>query len=239
MPGFAAAFEKRFGLRAMSNYGLSDFGTVTAFVPGARADKLGSIGKARRDFELRVVDDDDFECPPGVVGELVIRSTEPWRAATGYYKMPEETLRAHRNQWFHTGDRARMDAEGYFWFVDRKKDCIRRRGENISAFEVEKVILDHPAVGNAAVFPVKTADGDEEVGACVVLREGARLTEAQLVEHCNRNLSYFMVPRYLEFLPELPVTVNQKVEKFRLKQRMEADPAAVWDREKAGIVLAR
>jgi crotonobetaine/carnitine-CoA ligase len=239
MPGFAAAFERRFGLRAMSNYGLSDFGTVTAFVPGSPADKLGSIGKPRRDFELRVVDDDDFECPPGVVGELVIRTKEPWRAATGYYNMPEETLRAHRNQWFHTGDRARMDADGYFWFVDRKKDCIRRRGENISAFEVEKVILDHSAVAHAAVFPVRTADGDEEVGASVVLREGARLTEVQLVDHCSRNLSYFMVPRYLEFLPELPVTVNQKVEKFRLKQRMDADPAAVWDREKAGIVLAR
>ena len=239
MPGFAAAFEQRFGLKAMSNYGLSDFGTVTAFVPGAPASKLGSIGLPRRDFELRVVDDDDFECAPDEVGELVIRAKEPWRAATGYYKMPEETLRAHRNQWFHTGDRARRDADGYLWFVDRKKDCIRRRGENISAFEVEKAIQAHPAVAAAAVFPVRTAEGDEEVGACVVLREAAQLNEAELVAHCSRNLSYFMVPRYLQFLPELPITVNQKVEKFRLKARLEAEPGLAWDREKAGIVLAR
>jgi len=239
MPGFAAAFEQRFGLRAMSNYGLSDFGTVTAFVPGSPPGKLGSIGRARRDFELRVVDDDDFECEPGVVGELVIRTREPWRAATGYYKMPEETLRAHRNQWFHTGDRARMDADGYFWFVDRKKDCIRRRGENISAFEVEQAILGHPAVAAAAVFPVATPEGDEEVGASVVLREGASLEAAALVRYCARNLAYFMVPRYVEFLAELPVTMNQKIEKFRLKQRVEAGLSSTWDRERAGIVLAR
>jgi crotonobetaine/carnitine-CoA ligase len=239
MPGFAPAFEQRFGLKAMSNYGLSDFGTVSAFVPGAPPDKLGSIGKARRGFEFRIVDDDDFECAPGEVGELVIRSHEPWRAATGYYRMPEATLAAHRNQWFHTGDRARCDADGYYWFVDRKKDCIRRRGENISAFEVEQVIMNHPAIANVAVFPVKTADGDEEVGASIVLRPGAAFDETALVAHCARNMSYFMVPRYVEVLAELPATTNQKIEKFRLRQRMEGALDAVWDREKAGIVLQR
>ncbi|WP_439517346.1 AMP-binding protein [Hydrogenophaga sp.] len=239
MPGFVSAFEKRFGLQAMSNYGLSDFGTVSAFVPGAPDSKLGSIGKARRDFELRVVDDDDFECATDEVGELVIRSHEPWRATTGYYKMPEATLAARRNQWFHTGDRARCDADGYFWFVDRKKDCIRRRGENISAYEVEQVMARFDSVANVAVFPVKTPDGDEEVGASVVLREGHTLSEAELVEHCARNMSYFMVPRYVQLLPELPVTVNQKVEKFRLKQAMEAALGTVWDRERSGIVLER
>ena len=239
MPGFAAEFERRFGLKAMTNYGLSDFGSVSAFVPGAPVDKLGSIGKARRGFELKILDDDDFECPPDVVGELVIRSHEPWRAATGYYKMPEATLAAHRNQWFHTGDLARCDVDGYFWFVDRKKDCIRRRGENISAFEVEQTIMAHPAVAGAAAFPVRTADNDEEVGASVVLRDGMTLDAAALIAHCAGNLSYFMVPRYIEFLPELPTTVNQKVEKFRLRQAMEAGLDKVWDREQAGIVLKR
>jgi crotonobetaine/carnitine-CoA ligase len=99
--------------------------------------------------------------------------------------------------------------------------------------------MNHPAVANAAVFPVRTADGDEEVGACVVLREGAVLDELSLVAHCSRNMAYFMVPRYLQFLPQLPVTVNQKVEKFRLKERIEADPGSAWDRERAGVVLAR
>jgi len=238
-PSFAAEFEQRFGLRVMTNYGLSDFGTVTAFVPGAPPEKLGSLGKARRNFELKVVDDDDFECTPGEVGELVIRANEPWRAASGYYKMPEATLAAHRNQWFHTGDRARCDADGYFWFVDRKKDCIRRRGENISAFEVEQAILRHPAVAHAAAFPVRTADGDEEVGVSIVLREGAALDEPGLVAHCARNMSYFMVPRYVALLPELPTTANQKIEKYKLRQAMEVHLDAVWDREKAGIVLER
>jgi crotonobetaine/carnitine-CoA ligase len=238
-PYFTAEFEKRFGLKAMSNYGLSDFATVSAFVPGAPPDKLGSIGKARRGFELRVVDDDDFECAPDEVGELVIRSHEPWRAAIGYYKMPEATVAAHRNQWFHTGDRARRDKDGYFWFVDRKKDCIRRRGENISAFEVERVIMGHPAIANVAVFPIATAEKDEEVGAAVVVRPGSSVTEVELVEHCAKNMSYFMVPRYIQLLPELPTTTNQKIEKFKLKQDMEGALASVWDREKAGIVLKR
>ncbi len=239
MPGFVAEFEKRFGLEAMSNYGLSDFATVSAFVPGAPPDKLGSIGKARRGFELKVVDEEDFECAVDEVGELVIRSHEPWRAATGYYKMPEATLAAHRNQWFHTGDRARRDADGYFWFVDRKKDCIRRRGENISAYEVEKVILDHPAIANAAVFAITTAENDEEVGAAVVFRPGARVSESELIEHCARNMAYFMVPRYIQVLAELPTTVNHKVEKFRLKQQMEMTLDAAWDREKEEIRLKR
>lgn len=239
MPGFVAEFEKRFGVKAMTNYGLSDFGTVSAFVPGAPPDKLGSIGKARRGFELKVVDEDDFECANDEVGELVIRSHEPWRAATGYYRMPEATLAAHRNQWFHTGDRARRDADGYFWFVDRKKDCIRRRGENISAYEVEQVIMAHPAIANTAVFAVATAEKDEEVGASIVLRQGACVSETELIEHCARNMAYFMVPRYIEVLSELPTTVNHKVEKFRLKQAMETRLDAVWDREKAGIVLKR
>ena len=239
VPPFAAGFEKRFGLRAMSNYGLSDFGTVTAFLPGSPADKMGSIGKARRNFELKVVDDDDFECAPGEVGELVIRVNEPWRAATGYYKMPEATLAAHRNQWFHTGDRARCDADGYFWFVDRKKDCIRRRGENISAFEVEQILLKHSAIANAAVFPVSQPEGDEEVGAVLVLRQGHAASEAQVIDYCAQNMAYFMVPRFVRIAAELPTTMNQKVEKFRLKAAMEAQLSSAWDRELHGIVLKR
>ena len=152
-PKFAKEFETRFDLKAMSNYGLSDFAVVTSFLGGDRADKLGSIGRPRRGFDVRIIDDNDFELPRGTVGEIAMRSDEPWRAATGYYKMPEATQAAHRNQWFHSGDLGKMDADGYVWFMDRKKDCIRRRGENISAFEVEKIIRAHPAVGAAAVFP--------------------------------------------------------------------------------------
>jgi len=239
MPSYAAAFEDRFGLRAVSNYGLSDFGTVTSLRAHAPHAKRGSMGLARSYFDVRVADDDDLECPVGEIGEIVIRSKEPWRAATGYYKMPQATADANRNQWFHTGDRAWRDEDGYLWFVDRKKDCIRRRGENISSFEVEQILASHPGVGAVAVFPVSTPAQDEEVGAVVVLRDGHAVSERELVEHCAARMSYFMVPRYLRFATQLPTTMNQKVEKFRLRQTMEAALDEVWDRERAGIVLAR
>ncbi|MGE0097413.1 MAG: AMP-binding protein [Hydrogenophaga sp.] len=238
-PKYAAEFEKRFGLKAMNNYGLSDFAMVTAFTEHEPAQKLGSIGKPRRGFQVRIVDEDDFEVAPGEVGEIVLQSDDPWRAATGYYKMPEATLAAHRNQWFHTGDRGVCDADGYLWFVDRKKDCIRRRGENISAFEVEQIIATHPGVAHAAVVPVATDTNDEEVGAVVVRRDGSALSELDLIEHCQRNMAYFMVPRYIQFLAELPTTVNQKVEKFRLRQALERDLSSAWDREAAGVQVQR
>jgi len=238
-PKYAREFEQRFGLKAMNNYGLSDFGMVTSFTAHEPPEKLGSIGRPRRGFRVKIVDEDDFEVPDGEVGEIVMQSDDPWRATTGYYKMAEATLAANRNQWFHTGDRGMRDADGYLWFVDRKKDCIRRRGENISAFEVEQIIATHPEVGNAAVFPVATPANDEEVGAVVVRRPGSTLTEAALVAHCQRNMAYFMVPRYIQFRDELPTTVNQKVEKFRLRNELERDLSQAWDREAAGLVLAR
>ena len=238
-PKYAAAFEKRFGLRAMNNYGLSDFGMAASFTQHEPPEKLGAIGKPRRGIKVKIVDEDDFEVPAGEVGEIVLQARDPWRAATGYYKMPEATLAAHRNQWFHTGDRGMRDADGYLWFVDRKKDCIRRRGENISAFEVEQIIATHPDVATAAVFPVATPANDEEVGAAVIRRPGTRVTEKDLVEHCQRNMAYFMVPRYIQFRDALPVTVSQKIEKFKLKQEFEGALEAVWDREAAGVTLVR
>lgn len=239
IPSFVDGFEQRFGLKAISNYGLSDFATVTSLVANAPESKRRSIGKARSYYEVQVVDDDDLPCADGVTGELVIRTREPWRAATGYYKMPEATAAANRNQWFHTGDRGWRDPDGYFWFVDRKKDCIRRRGENISAFEVEQVLLKHPAIANAAVFPVAQPEGDQEVGAALVLRDGHAASETELVEYCARNMAYFMVPRFVNLVAHLPTTMNQKIEKFKLKAAMESALASVWDREQHGIVLKR
>lgn len=239
VPRYAQAFEERFGLNIMSNYGLSDFGMATSFTANDPKAKLGSIGRVRRGMQVRVVDDHDFEVPRGELGELVLRSDEPWRAAGGYYKMPEATLAAHRNQWFHTGDRGYCDEDGYFWFVDRKKDCIRRRGENISAFEVEQILMRHPAVAQAAVFPVSTDTNDEEVGVVIIRHQDQTLTPEDVIDHCARNMAYFMVPRYIEFRAELPTTANQKLEKFKLKQDFERDLANVWDREAAGIRVQR
>lgn len=239
VPGFARAFEERFGLSVMSNYGLSDFGMATSFTDRDAREKLGSIGRARRGMQVRIADDDDFDLPDGQPGEILLRSDEPWRAATGYYRMPDATLAAHRNQWFHTGDRGYRDAEGYFWFVDRKKDCIRRRGENISAYEVEQILMRHPDVAGVAVVPVSTETNDEEVAAVVVSHPGTTADPVALVEHCRQNMSYFMVPRYVQFRPSLPTTANQKVEKFRLRQELQNDIRLAWDREAAGITVTR
>jgi crotonobetaine/carnitine-CoA ligase len=238
-PKYAAAFEKRFGLRAMNNYGLSDFGMVTSFTQHDPREKLGSIGRPRPGWRVKIVDDDDFELPDGEIGEIVAQCDDPWRATNGYYKMPDATLATNRNQWFHTGDRGMRDADGYFWFVDRKKDCIRRRGENISAFEVEQLIALHPAVATVAAFPVATPQNDEEVGVVIVRRPNMTIGEVALIEHCQGNMAYFMVPRYIQFRDALPTTVSQKVEKFRLRADFECDLSLVWDREASGLVLTR
>jgi carnitine-CoA ligase len=238
-PSFAAAFERRFGLSVMNNYGLSDFGMATAYTKDSPREKLGSIGRARPGIQVRIVDDLDFEVADGVTGEIVLRADEPWRATTGYYKMPEATVNAVRNLWFHTGDRGYRDADGYFYFVDRKKDSIRRRGENISSFEVEQIIAAHSAVAEAAVFPIKVEGNDEEVGTALVLKEGHSVSESEIIAHCQSNMAYFMVPRFIQFRRELPMTQNGKVEKYKLQQDARDTLASFWDRERAGIQLTR
>ena len=232
-------FEERFGVKFTSVYALTDCGMVTVRGPADPPSKWESGGKPASYCEMRIVDDDDFELPRGTPGEIVVRAREPWIFAQGYYNMPAATASTSRNLWFHTGDRGWMDEDGYIYFVDRKKDAIRRRGENISSFEVEQMILMHPAVLDAAAYPVHSEHTEDEVMVSVVLREGARLTEAELVHHCNENMAYFMVPRYVEFLPQLPKTMTEKVEKYKLKQAAQGRLDEVWDREKAGIVVKR
>lgn len=233
------AFEQRFGIQFTSVYALTDCGMVTVRGPGDPPEKWSSAGKACDDVEIRIVDEDDFELPRGQTGEVVVRTSVPWLHAQGYYNMPEATAAARRNLWFHTGDRATMDEDGYVYFVDRKKDAIRRRGENISSFEVEQIVLKHPAVLDVAAFPVASEHSEDEVMVSIVLREGKALSEAALVEHCRENMAYFMVPRYVEFVAELPKTMTEKVEKYKLKQDAEARLVSIWDREKAGIVIKR
>jgi crotonobetaine/carnitine-CoA ligase len=232
-------FEKRFGVKFTSVYALTDCGMVTVRGPADPQEKWSSAGKACPDVEIRIVDEDDFELPRGETGEVVVRTSMPWIHAQGYYNMPEATAASRRNLWFHTGDRASMDKDGYVYFVDRKKDAIRRRGENISSFEVEQIILMHPAVLDVAAFPVTSEHSEDEVMVSLVIREGGTVTEAELVEHCRVNMAYFMVPRYVEIVPALPKTMTEKVEKYKLKQDAEARLAGIWDREKAGIVIKR
>ncbi len=228
-------FVKRTGIALLDGYG----STETNFVIGGSADRQtpGTMGPIFEGFEARVVDDDDNDVPDGEAGELVLRATAPFAFATGYFKMPEKTVEAWRNLWFHSGDRVVREADGTFRFVDRLKDAIRRRGENISSFEVEQVLLSHPDVATAAVFPVRSELGEDEVMATVVLRAGSKLSELDLVRHCEPRLAYFAVPRYIEFVDELPVTENGKVQKFKLRER--GVTPKTWDREASGYKLKR
>jgi crotonobetaine/carnitine-CoA ligase len=239
VPSARTAFEQRYGLRMLSTYGLTDYGIGAIYKLDEPPSKLGSAGRPRKGMQLRVVDDNDMPMPAGEVGEIVMRSDYPWNTASGYYKMPEATLASRRNGWFHTGDRGYLDADGYLYFADRKKDAIRRRGENISAFEVEQAIVSHGGVADVAVFPVSSALGEDEVAAAVVRRPGAGTTEADLIEHCQRNMAYFMVPRFIRFMDDLPRSPTHKVLKYALQEEAKAAPELYWDREKAGIVLRR
>ena len=187
------------------------------------------------------MDEEDFEVPHGTPGEIVLRNNNPWGASLGYYKMPEATLASRRNLWFHTGDRGWIDTDGYLWYTDRLKDAIRRRGENISAFEVEEVIRTHFAIADVAVYPVRAQTSEDEVAATVILRPGAQATfsHADLLSHCNRNLAYFMVPRYIDVVVDMPKTLTQKIEKYKLRTQAEADLSKLWDREQAGVKITR
>jgi crotonobetaine/carnitine-CoA ligase len=195
------------------------------------------MGWVRPGFAARVVDEEDNEVPNGVPGELILRSDEPFAFATGYFGMPDKTVEAWRNLWFHSGDRVVREPDGSFRFLDRLKDAIRRRGENISSFEVEQVVVSHPAVANAAVFPVRSELAEDEVMVAVVLREGAGLEPEALLDYCAPRMPYFAVPRFVEFVPELPATENGKVQKFKLRER--GITTETWDREAAGYKVAR
>jgi crotonobetaine/carnitine-CoA ligase len=188
-------------------------------------------------YELRLFDDQDQEVPVGQIGEIVFRPREPFIMMSEYYNMPEKTLEAFRNLWFHTGDLARKDEDGYFYFVDRKKDALRRRGENISSFEVERAINTHPKVLESAAVAVQSELAEDEVKICVVLKRGEILAPEELIEWANERMPYFAVPRYVEFMESLPKTPTERVEKYKLKQA--GITANTWDREKAGYKLKR
>lgn len=232
---FHAEFIERTGIKLIDGWG----STETNFAIGTTADRQrpGLMGPVHRGFHARVVDGDHNEVADGTPGELVIRADEPLAFASGYFAAPEKTAEAWRGDWFHTGDRVVREADGYFRFIDRIKDAIRRRGENISSFEVEQVLLSHPAVAIAAAFPVRSSLAEDEVMAAVVLHPDSTLSHHDLIAFCEPRLPYFAVPRYLEFVTTLPTTENGKVQKYKLTERGATE--ATWDREAAGYRLKR
>lgn len=186
-------------------------------------------------FQVRLVDEHDQEVAVGEIGELVVRSRDPWTLMGGYWNKPEATLRAWRNLWFHTGDGLYRDERGNYYFVDRLRDVIRRRGENISSTEVENAINLHPAVDECAVVGVATANGDEELLAVVVRDKAASLTEEELIEFLMSRLPAFMVPRYLDFSRDVPKTQTGKIQKYPLRE--QGLTPNTWDRT-AGTAFA-
>jgi len=235
-PDVMEHLEKRFGFICLEGFGMSEIGLVIHQDINDR--RIGNCGKVLEDyFEVMLVDDEDMEVATGEVGEIVVRPKKPYIMMTEYYKMPDKTLEAFRNLWFHTGDYARKDLEGFFYFVDRKKDAIRRRGENISSFEVEKVINTHPKILESAVFAVPSELGEDEVKANIVLKPGDNLAPEDLITYCNERMAYFAIPRYLEFAPELPKTPTNRIEKYKLRQVGITEDT--WDREKAGVKIKR
>ena len=229
LPEWSPEFEARFGCRLVELYGSTEVGGII-YTPQDEPRRAGSCGKVLGPWEVALLDDDGFVVPAGTPGELVVRPGEPSVLTAGYWGMPEATLAAFRNQWFHSGDVLKQDADGWFYFVGRRKDIVRRRGENISAAEVEMGIELHPEVLECAVVGVPSDMTEEEVMACVVLHSGSTLSPRALTEWCAARMARFMVPRYVLFLPSLPKTPTDKIEKFRLQAR---GGAAAWDREKS------
>jgi crotonobetaine/carnitine-CoA ligase len=228
VPDWAPEFEKRFGLQIIEVYG-----SVEANVPVVqRFDQMrvvGSCGRVIPEFDVIAADDHDQEVPGGEIGELLVRPRIPYTTMTEYFGMPEATVNAGRNFWFHSGDLGRIDADGNVYFEGRTKEAIRRRGENISAFEVEEGILQNPGIVECAVIGVPSDLTEEDVKACVVLRPGVTLSEREILEHCQRVLGRFQIPRYIEVMDALPKTPTGKLEKYRLKE--EAFTSRTWDRE--------
>ena len=188
-------------------------------------------------FEVRIVDKDDQEVPAGVPGEALVRTKQPWMISNGYWNHPEWTVKAWRNQWYHTGDMLMVDEAGNYYFVDRAKDAIRRRGENISSMEVEDEVNQYEDVLECAVIPVESSATEQEVMAVVVAKQGRTIDPEALIRFLEPRMAYFMVPRYLQTIEALPKTPTGKIQKFEL--RAIGVTSATWDREAAGVKLQR
>jgi len=228
-------FEHRFGLTIVELYGMTECGCTTLMNP-PDAIRVGSVGVPLGFVEADVVDDEDRPVPPRTRGELVVRPKAPHTMFSGYLNQPEKTVEAWRNLWFHTGDYVTRDEDGYYYFVDRKKDVIRRRGENLAPYDVESVLNRHPAVFEAVVIGVPSPLGEEDVKAFVQLKPGTHAEPKELFEFCITHLPFFMVPKYLEFLEEIPKTANQKAQRFVLRERKGG---VEHDRDTLGIVIQR
>lgn len=239
-PDLARAFTARFGdITFVDGFGQTEISNVFMTPPGAPRPDGASGCLVDQWFEARLVDPETgLDVPEGQSGELWVRNKVPGIMSDGYYGMPDKTVEAWKYLWFHTGDAMRRDADGWYYFVDRVKDALRRRGENISSFEVEAVVRAHEDVAECAVVGVRAdeAAGEDEVMVFIVPAGDRAPDFVQLVEWCDARMPHFMVPRFFETVDDLPRTPSEKVKKRDLRER--GVTASTWDRQKAGIRLA-
>jgi crotonobetaine/carnitine-CoA ligase len=227
------AVAERYGLQMHTAFNMTEL--AVPIRSAANPEQLGTCGRPRPGIEARIVDAHDMAVPDGEVGELVLRASRPWEITQGYYRNPQATAEAWRNGWFHTGDAFRRDAAGDYFFVDRIKDAIRRRGENISSFEVEAEALCHPAVLEAAAVAVPSEDSEDEVLLVVTANAGHAVDPLALLHFLAPRMAHFMLPRYIRVVPEMPKTPTAKIEKHRL--RGEGVTPDTWDREAHGLTV--
>ena len=228
-------FMKRFGIKFMEGYGLTEIGQCTWMRPG-EPFRVGSCGKEAPNYEIKIADPEtDEEVPRGEIGEIIVRPRIPNVMLHYYHKMPEKTVEDFRNFWFHTGDAGRMDRDGYIYFVDRVKDYIRRRGENISSFEVEKIVNSHPDVKESAAIGVKSEAGkyaEDELMVLVIAEKGKKIEPEKLLAYLEPRMPYFMIPRFIRFVDSFPKTGTQRTQKNKLRE--QGVTKDTWDMVKAG-----
>jgi crotonobetaine/carnitine-CoA ligase len=233
VPSWAPDFERRFGLKILEVYGSTESNLpVTQRFDQVRVP--GSCGRVTPEFEIRIADDNDDEVERGEAGEILTRPKIAHTVLEGYFGMADATAEAFRGLWFHTGDLGRLDADGNLFFLGRKKDSIRRRGENISAFEVEEAINVNAAVLESAAYGVPSDLTEEDVKVSVVLRPDVDVTHSDILRFCADTMPRFQVPRYIEIVAELPKTPTGKVAKGLL--RAEPFTSSTWDQEASGFV---
>jgi crotonobetaine/carnitine-CoA ligase len=236
------AFARRFGVTLYTQVDMTEAaGAIfSGPVPSDRVMPLGYVGRLQPGwpgYQARLVDEHDREVPVGEVGELVLRCDTPWVITPGYYRRPDATASAWRNGWFHTGDALRQDADGTYFFVDRTKDSIRRRGENISSAELEAEVFKYGAVADVAAIAVKNELDDEEVLIAVVPKDGAVIDPLELTHFLIPRVPHYMVPRFVRVMDQLPYSDTNKIQKAKLREY--GIGIGVWDREAAGIVVKR
>ena len=238
-PPVVKLWRERFGVNVSgaTGYGMTEAATIAGLSEGEPPGPPGSSGKPGRDFEVKIFDDNDNEVAPNTPGEIVCRPRRPNIMFQGYWGRPADTVKVWRNLWFHTGDIGRIDENGYFFFVDRKKDYIRRRGENISTHEMEAVFREHPAIQDVAIHAVLSPMGEDEVKVTAEVKPDVPVTEQELCLWSIERVPYFAVPQYVEFRESLPRSATGKVLKEQL--RAEGKTAATWDREAAGVTFKR